>query len=91
MIANQRNKKPVISFGLGKTEMTISLGDSVTIWQDEIFSSNYDLYYNDIKKANVYSFLIEPSEVGSYEIQVEIRQKISLQSIKSNTLKLIVE
>ncbi len=49
MILNERFKAPIISFGLGKTELTCNVGDQITVWQNEIFNGDeYLLEQNEI-------------------------------------------
>ena len=40
MILEQLEKKPYIHFGFNRQEMTILKGESITIWQDNIYSNN---------------------------------------------------
>ncbi|MDI9256327.1 hypothetical protein [Flavobacterium sedimenticola] len=90
MIANERNKRPIISFGLGKTEMTITLGDTVTIWQNEVYNNDeFGLRYLGVKK-NLYSFELTPIAAGVIEIQCSILNTAETIEIKSNIIKLTV-
>ncbi|MGV3695507.1 hypothetical protein [Flavobacterium sp.] len=70
--------------------MTIPLGESVTVWQDEIYNDDFTLDYDGDRKESVYSFVIEPEEVGSFSIEAEVKFKGG-RALKSNTIKLIVE
>jgi hypothetical protein len=65
MIINQRFKAPVISFGLGRTSLICEAGESVTIWQNEIYNSNeYSLIQNEVEEiiSLTYSDLKKPDE-----------------------------
>ena len=45
MILNEKNKKPIISFGLGLTLFSCSVGDDVTIYTNDLYNNNE--YYID--------------------------------------------
>ena len=90
MITNQKNKRPIISFGLGRTEKTISLGETVKVWQNEIYrEDNYFLRFFPID-APVYGFEYTPTSTGTELIQARIISNDGKINILSNIIKLTV-
>lgn len=90
MIQNYRNKKPIISFGLGVVEKTITLGDTVRIWQDSIYNGEeYFLRYIASVKP-IYGFELTPTATGVLNISCRIISNDGKINIKSNTIKLTV-
>ena len=99
MIVNIRNKRPKITFGLGKTELTVALGDTVKIFQHSIYlDSDFDtgiaLNKEDLghRRINNYTFLVTAEIVGTYEIRAYVENKggTALKGV-SNKLTLIIE
>lgn len=93
-IMKARFKSPKISFGLDETEKTISLGDSVDVWNSSVFNSNYSMSVLTIIPNVVIGnskFIITPAVIGEYEIQLLASNKGRTIEVKSNTIKLIVE
>lgn len=90
MIANEKNKKPKISFGLGKVNASIKLGESITIYQNEIFNSAYHQQLYDGMFKDLYAFTITPSSAGDYELQTIVKNKYLDTERKSNKIKLTV-
>ncbi len=90
MILNEKNKKPILTFGLGRTELTATVGQSVRVEQIQILNPDAEnLMYNGVKQ-NVYGFEIIPTTTGSQEIQVELSNKTNKIIIVSNKIKLTV-
>jgi len=90
MIQNELNRKPVISFGLGVFETTIALGDSVTIFQNEIYNTEtFELIFNLMAK-NVYQFDYTPTLTGDYDLKVNLVTKDGKINMESNTIILHV-
>lgn len=90
MILNYRNKRPIITFGLGKVEETISLGETIRIWQGEIYNGEqYKLRYEGVDKP-IYGFEITPTSTGTIDIQCRILSNDGKTNILSNIIKLTV-
>lgn len=90
MITNEIFKRPIISFGLGVTEKTISLGDTVRIWQNEIYNGDeYSLVYDD-DPYPVYGFELTPSSTGTLNIACRISGNSGKVFILSNTITLTI-
>lgn len=89
MIIEAKTKKPFIHFGFNKQEVTINLGDSVTIWQDTLYSNDAELTLNGASKTNNYKNTITPTAVGTMEIEVKILVDKILYT--GNKIKIIVE
>lgn len=91
MILNELNKKPVISFGLGKTELTVPIGETVRVWQNEMFNtSSFDMYHGGDRKANVNHFDIVTDDYGEMNIEVVMVNVHTETERVSNKIKLIV-
>lgn len=94
MIVNIKNINPKISFGLGKTEITIALGSDVIVWQSTIHNSELTLaltHSTDISsvKVNNQKFVVTGDTIGTYEIQALFVK--SGTKLESNKITLIVE
>lgn len=90
MILNEQYKKPTITFGLGKTEMTINLGETVRIWQIEIYNNDeYFLRFFPID-SDVYGLDYTPSGTGTQIIQARIISNSGKVNILSNKITLTV-
>lgn len=87
MILEQLEKKPYIHFGFNRQETTISIRQSVTIWQDNIYSDN-KLNISGITKINENQFLFTGTAVGVFDIKVEL--SVNDNTIESNTIKINV-
>lgn len=48
MIINQKFKRPIISFGLGLTLFSCEVGDTVTVYQNEVYNDEYILDQNEV-------------------------------------------
>lgn len=98
MIINIRNKRPKITFGLGKTELTVALGDTVKVFQHSIYlDSDFDtaLDISDEglghRRVNNYVFLLSAEAVGTYEFRASVGKGETTLKGVSNKLTLIVE
>lgn len=80
----------MISFGLGKVEETINLGETIRIWQGEIYNGdNYKLRYAGTDKP-IYGFELTPDTAGVLNIQCRILSLDGKVNILSNIIKLTV-
>ncbi len=89
MILREKYKKPRISFGLAKVEETISLGQTIRIWQNEIYNNDtFELLY--LGGRAIYGFELTPVSIGTLEIEVKVVTKDGLISLPSNKIILNV-
>lgn len=90
MILNEKNKKPKISFGLGKTKAEINLGESITIYQSEIFiQDQYSIAISGVGTSEVVSLnkiIFTPTEMGLQNLVVGISQKRDRTKVKSSNV-----
>lgn len=90
MILNERNKKPKISFGLGKTKAQITLGESITIYQSEIFiPDEFNIAVSGTGTSDNLSLnkiVFTPTEIGLQSINVDVSQKRDRTKIKSSNV-----
>lgn len=90
MIQNELNRKPKLSFGLGVTNKTINLGDTVTLYQNTIYNfDEYELLFNFMAK-DIYQFDYTPPSAGVYELQVRVVTKDLKVDMMSNKITLTV-
>jgi len=88
MILNEIYKKPIITFGLGATEKTISLGETVKIHQKEIYNNDeYFLRYIATAKP-IYGFELTPASAGTLNITCRIISYSGKVNIISNTISI---
>jgi len=87
MILNSKIKKPKITFGLGKTELTVQNGTIVKVFQ--INNVAYDVLIDDtnlfiVNKINNNEFEIETIDTGEVFIKpiADTRYKIDSNKIK---------
>jgi len=91
MILNEINKKPVLTFGLGRKELTVEEGETVRVFQSAIFSDQFVIRYNGIVQNNYY-FDVLADEVGTKEIKVELTSKVKFSlNIESDPIILTIE
>lgn len=91
MILNAKFKKPALSFGLGRTALTIPLGASATAYlQGTYRADNYEIRINGVRVFdNKRTFT--PSAVGEVNIKALIYvNNDRTQTIESNTIILTV-
>jgi hypothetical protein len=98
MIINARNKRPKITFGLGKTELIVALGDTVKVFQHSIyldadFDTALDISAEGLghRRLSNYTFLLSTEAVGTYEFRAYVEDKGTALKGVSNKLTLIVE
>lgn len=98
MIFELRNKEPLIDFGFGAIEKTVSVNTPVTIWQNTIYNSKeyeYLLTYTDSVKATQtkvsdYEYQLSYNEPGVYSITIIVSNKAKSIGLTSNTITLNV-
>ena len=97
MRINARNKRPKITFGLGKTELRVEVGDKVTVFQNSIYlDADFDTGLEisgegmDNRKLSNYNFLLSPEAVGVYELRAYVESKGAELRGTSNKITLIV-
>lgn len=96
MIARIQHKKPRISFGLGRTQITAKTGEVLKVYQhaiylDSLYVVNLDLDEIATEKVNNYEFNITPTTTGTYELRVNVSSTDKKISVDSNKIILIVE
>lgn len=94
MIQNIRYKKPIISFGLGKQEVTIAQFSNIVVYQNEVYADHYELGIIlpeglSSRKTSNNRFVVVGDEIGTYDLNINFTKDGI--TIKSNTIKLIVE
>ena len=90
MIANEIHKKPMLSFGFGVLEKTIFLGESVTIFQNNIYNTEDVIIKFGGSSKPIYGFSFQPVSVGEHDLQCSLQIKKARVLLKSNTIKLTV-
>ena len=90
MILEAINKKPYIHFGLNKQEITASVNEVITIWQDNLYvrelqSENPTAKLENPKKNNN-SFTISYNSVGVYEYELNFDNAESSNTLKINVI-----
>jgi hypothetical protein len=90
MILNERFKAPIISFGKAEIEATIILGETVTIFQNEIFVLDKVLNFKGADKDNLYQVEYTPTTVGVEFLTVNVSDEAKTIIRKSNKIKLNV-
>ena len=71
-ILKSRNKRPIISFGLGITEKTISLGSDIIVYQNSVYLNTYGLTLDtdlSVRKDSNYHFIVTGNTIGAHEIR----------------------
>lgn len=90
MILNEKNKKPKITFGLGRTKAEINLGESITIYQSEIFiDDDYNISISGLGTSKVVSLnkiVFTPTESGLQSLNINVSQKRDRTKIKSSNV-----
>lgn len=89
-----KNKPAKINFDFGEIEKTITLGQSVNIWLNSLYNSDYSitlLNFIPNVKVSKNQFLITPTSIGEYKIVILVQTKGRTTEIKSNEIKLTVE
>ena len=90
MIANELHIKPMLSFGLGVLEKTITLGDTVTIFQNNIYNTDEVVFIFNGARKPIYGFDFTPSSIGVHNLECTMQIKVARATLKSNIIKLNV-
>jgi hypothetical protein len=90
MILNERYKAPIISFGKAQLEATVILGNTITIFQNEIFSSEKVLEFQGFEKSSLYQIEYTPTTVGVEFLIVEVTNQAKTIVVESNRIRLNV-
>lgn len=97
MILKFRNKKPSISFGLGKFNKTAEVGQSVEIYLAQVYDqSEYSIgLASNVEipsvKVNSNLFRVTPDATGTFILRVNVANNNKSIQKTSNSLTLIVE
>ena len=71
-VLRAKNRKPLISFGLGKTTLTAALGSEIIVWQNSVYLDTYVLTLDtdlSVRKDSNYHFVITGNTIGTHEIR----------------------
>jgi len=90
MILNIINRRPNITFGLGKVEATISLGETIKVWQTEVFNSDEFVLNSIGVNETVGGFEYTPISTGEVELACSVTSRAKKTNQVSNTIKLTV-
>ena len=95
MIQNVRHKAPIISFGLGVTELSVPRGSQVIVWQSRLYRS--DIYAGNIageelsfEVMNNNQYTIYCDTAGTFEVRVSMTSKDKKIKLLSNRITLNV-
>lgn len=95
MITQLRAVTPTIFFGLGFTERTISLGETVTVWIATIYNTEeYKVTIDgaSMMKITDFEYQFTPGAIGTYEISLFMEaENFGIETEPSNTITLTVE
>lgn len=94
MIVKARNKRPIISFEFGKSTGEIKMGSPVKVCVNNLF--NTSVFESIIKpiadvtivKETEFLYSVTPTDVGIFNITLELTNSQTGKIIKSNTIKL---
>jgi hypothetical protein len=90
MIQNEKYKKPIITFGLGKTENDFPIGQTVKVSQIEIYNNDeFELGF-DGDVVPIYGFEVTPEVLGEVPIAVNIKNLTTGFQIESNTVRALM-
>ena len=88
MILNEKNKKPILTFGLGRKSLTTPIGSTIRVEQIQILSpENYTLYYNDVE-VSLYGFEFNALDLGKQNFSVKLVNNITGLEIFSDAIEL---
>lgn len=90
MILGLRNKRPFISFGLGKRSISVKGAGSVTVYLNTIYNNEYTftVYCSlPVTAISDYRYEIETDVPGEYEIYLKV---ISGKGTKAFSNKIIL-
>ena len=96
MILNARRKKPQITFGLGKLEMTSPADQPVKVWLENIFNEstfNFTFVGVMVIKISNFEYQIQDLDAGNYDLSVIVMERGSrtAKELRSNIIKLTIE
>ncbi len=90
MILEAVNKKPFIHFGFNKQEITASVNELITVWQDSLYvreiETEQTAFKLDKPSKNNNNFTISFEEVGEYEYKLEPTNAQSSNTLKINVI-----
>jgi hypothetical protein len=90
MILNIINRRPNITFGLGKVEATITLGETIKVWQTEVFDSKEFVLNSIGVNETVGGFEYTPTSIGEVELSCNVISRARKINKVSNRIKLTV-
>lgn len=94
MIKEIREQEPFIHFGFNKQNTTVSIGDEVVIWQDKLYTEDYDVIVNATGSSSIVKdinkTILTFDTIGSYTVTLEIEYKEKLIRKESNELNIEV-
>jgi|694.fasta_scaffold20267_11 hypothetical protein len=92
MILNEIFKKPIFSFGLGKLTALIQVGQTVRVYNNEIFNENvFELINDSDVKSNTQFFDLDCNELGTFVIAPVIKNTITNFEQSGNVIDLNVK
>lgn len=94
MIKEIREQEPFIHLGFNKQEAFYSVGEEVTVWQDKLYISDYDVTTvatgsNLVTQTNNKTVLTFDTS-GEYEAIVNVSNRDKDFNLVSNTIKINV-
>lgn len=90
MILNSIAQKPIISFGLGRTSLEISLGQSVTIYQATLYDASQYSLLAFSGRRNIFQFTVTPTARGTFPIVARLLRNNEGTEFYSNKITLTV-
>lgn len=95
-VLRAKNRKPLISFGLGKTTLTATLGSEIIVWQSTIYNDTFydgNISGEEITFENISlnQYKITCDTIGEFNVQVQIDSVSKRIKLLSNIIKLKVE
>lgn len=93
MILKARNKRPIITFGLGKLTVSPKIGETVLVYMQQAYNDNYMFFLNTpltYKQINRSTWELKIEQQGTFEIQVFMTTVSKSVQRYSNKLKITV-
>ena len=88
MILNEKNKKPILTFGLGRKSLTTPIGSTIRVEQIQILNpENYTLYL-DGDEVSLYGFEVDAFDLGKQDFSVKLVNNITGLEIFSDVVQL---
>lgn len=95
MIVQSKTLAPFIDFGFGLVEKTVSAGTPVTVWQGNLYNTEYSSVINTpggtYSKVSDYQYTVTYATPGTYNITVVVSNKDKTKNYTSNTITITVE